>query len=106
MASVSQFAAPRDGEASFWFAYDTTPLGLTGAHEEGDSFAVRSPQGRRGLILLGLRMTPLLWASRSRRMWSRFRSSQPPGTWSPLSGLHLTPPRLASQDATLRDGEA
>ena len=31
MAKVSQFAAPRDGEASFWFAYDNIPLGPPGA---------------------------------------------------------------------------
>ena len=37
--------------------------GPPGAPETGDSFTVRSPQGRRGLILPGLRMTPLLWAS-------------------------------------------
>ena len=37
VAAVSQFAAPIDSEAFFW------PLGLTGAHERGDSFAVRSP---------------------------------------------------------------
>ena len=52
VATVSQFAVPRDGDASFWFAYDTTPLGFPGAHEHGDGSAVRSPQGRRGLILV------------------------------------------------------
>ena len=51
-ATVSQFAAPRDGEVSFWFAYDTTPLDLPGALERCGSFAVRSPQGRRSLILV------------------------------------------------------
>ena len=29
VATVSQFAAPRDGEASFWPAYDTTPPSST-----------------------------------------------------------------------------
>ena len=46
VAAVSQFAGPRDGEASFWSAYDTIPLGPPEAHENGDSFAIRSPQGR------------------------------------------------------------
>ena len=31
--TISQFAAPRGGEASFWSAYDATPLGLHSAHE-------------------------------------------------------------------------
>ena len=52
VAAVSQFAAPRDGEASFWFAYDTTPLGLPGAPESGVRFAVRSSQGWRCFILV------------------------------------------------------
>ena len=50
--SVSQFAVPRDGEASFCFAYDTTPLGLPGAHESVVCLPARSSQGRRGLILV------------------------------------------------------
>ena len=45
MASVSRFAAPRDGDASFWFVYNATPPGLPGAPEHGDSFAVRSRPG-------------------------------------------------------------
>ena len=51
-ATVSQLAAPRDGEVSSWSAYDTNPLDLPGAHERCGSFAVRSPQGRRSLILV------------------------------------------------------
>ena len=51
MTTVWQFAAPRDGEASFWFASDATALGLPGAPERGVRFTVRGPQGRRGLIL-------------------------------------------------------
>ena len=42
VVAVSQFAAPRDVEPSFWFAHDTIPLGLPG----------RSLQGRRGLMLV------------------------------------------------------
>ena len=59
VAAVSQFAAPRDGEASFWFAYDTIPLGPPEAHESGDAFAFRSPPG---LVRpdSGLRVPPLL----------------------------------------------
>ena len=44
VVTVSQFAAPRDGEASLRFAYDTIPLGLPRAHESGVSFANRSSQ--------------------------------------------------------------
>ena len=51
VAAIPQFAPLGDGEASFWSAYDTIPLGLPGAHERGDSFAIRSPHGRRGSIL-------------------------------------------------------
>ena len=43
MATVSQFAAPRDGEASLWSACGSSPLGLPGAHQSGDSFAIRGP---------------------------------------------------------------
>ena len=52
MATISQFAAPREGEASFWSVYNATPLGLLGAPERGDCFAVRSPKARQGLILV------------------------------------------------------
>ena len=52
VATVSQFAAPREGEASFWSVYNATPLGLPGAPERGDCFAVRSPKARQGLILV------------------------------------------------------
>ena len=77
VATASQFAAPRDGdasfwsaygslkwrqlrssqppgdgEASFWVAYDTTQHDPPGVHESDDSFAVRSHQRRRGLILV------------------------------------------------------
>ena len=70
MATVSQLAAPRNGDALFWSAYGTTPLGLPGAfesfwsahdttqlgfqaaRESGDSVAFRSPQRRQGLILV------------------------------------------------------
>ena len=43
VATASQIAAPRDGEASFWFAREVTPLGLPGARERGGSLTVRSP---------------------------------------------------------------
>ena len=46
LATASQFAAPRDGKASFWSAYDTTPLGLPGIRERCGCFAVHNPQGR------------------------------------------------------------
>ena len=52
MASVSQFAAPKDGDASFWFVYNATPPGLPGAPERGDSFVARGPRGRRGFTML------------------------------------------------------
>ena len=77
VAAVSQFAAPRDGEASFWFAYDTTSLVLPGAPERGDSFAIRSPQGRRGLILICVSRYSA-GPARSPRTWRQFRTSQPP----------------------------
>ena len=44
VSAVSEFAAPREGKASFWFAFDTIPLGPPEAHETGDSFAVCSLQ--------------------------------------------------------------
>ena len=50
MATVWRFAAPKDGEASFWFASDATALGPPGVPERGVSFTVRGPQGRRGFI--------------------------------------------------------
>ena len=62
VATASQLAVPRDGEASFCSAYDTTPLGFQAAHESGDSFAVcSSPWTAR--LQSGLRMTPPRWAS-------------------------------------------
>ena len=54
MATVPQFAVPRGGEASFWFWYDSTPLGIPGNHKRRDSFSGRSPQGRRCIILVSL----------------------------------------------------
>ena len=45
MATASQFAAPRDSEASFRSADHVTPLDPPAAHEGGDSFALRSPPG-------------------------------------------------------------
>ena len=62
MATVSLFAAPRDGKASFWSAYDTAPVGLLGTREHCGNFAIRSPQGRRGPTLVGVILTPLRWA--------------------------------------------
>ena len=44
MGTVSLLAAPRDGEVSF--------RSVPGAHESGTSFAVRSPIGRPGFILI------------------------------------------------------
>ena len=52
VVTVSQFAASRAGEASFWFASAAAALGLPGAPERGVSFAVRAPQGRGGHILV------------------------------------------------------
>ena len=111
MASDSQFAAPKDGEASFWFACDATPLGLPGAPESGDSFAFRSPQGRRGLMPI------CVWhhsagPTGGPRTWRRFRSSQPPRTARPHSDVIEPPlwwdsqePATVSQFAAPRDGE-
>ena len=104
MVAVSPFAAPKgrgsqdaalkDGEASFWSAYDTIALGSPGAHESCDSFAVRIPQGRRGFI----------------------RSSRPPGTARHHADMRMAPLLWASQEPTNvatvwqfaapRDGEA
>ena len=78
VATVSQFAAPRDGEASFGIACDTTPPGLPGAHKRGDSLTVRS-QGRRGLLLIRVGHHAAGQA-KSKRRWPHFRCSQPPGT--------------------------
>ena len=55
MATVSQFAAPMDGEASFRSAYDVPPLDPPVANESGDSLAARSPPGT-GRLHSGLRM--------------------------------------------------
>ena len=76
MASVSQFAAPRDGDASFWFVCNATPPGLPGAPERGDSFAVRSPQGRRRLILICVSRHSAGPAS-SPRKWRRLLLAAP-----------------------------
>ena len=51
VAAISPFAVLRDGEVSFWTAYDTIPLGLPRS-PRGDSFTIRSPQGRRSIILV------------------------------------------------------
>ena len=98
-ATVSQFAAPRDGEVSFWFAYDTTSLVLPGAPERGDSFAVRSPQGRRGLILICVSRHSA-WSLRSPRKWRQFRSSRPPGVARPHYALRTTPLRWGYHEPT------
>ena len=60
MATVSQFAAPRGGEASFSSACHVTPLDPSGAHERGDSFALRSPPGP-ARPHSNLRITSLRW---------------------------------------------
>ena len=62
MATISLFAAPRDGEASFWSAYDIALVGLLGTREHCGNFAIRSPQGRRGPTLVSVILTPLRWA--------------------------------------------
>ena len=78
MATVSQFAAPSDGEASFRYAYDTAPLGLPEAHERGDSFAYRSPPGT-SRSHSDVRVTSLRWTRYcSHRKWRQYRCSQPP----------------------------
>ena len=87
---ASQDAALKDGEASFWFAYDTIPLGPPGAHDSGDSFAVRSPQGRRGFFLARVGHHSA-GPPGSPRTWRQFRNSQPPGTARLHSGLRMTP---------------
>ena len=50
VATVSQIAAPEDGEVKSESAWGPTPLATPAALESGDSFADRSPQGWRGLI--------------------------------------------------------
>ena len=55
VATVSQFAAPMDGEASFRSAYDVTPLAPPAPTESGDTLAARSPPGTARLHS-GLRM--------------------------------------------------
>ena len=99
MASVLQFAAPRDGDASFWFVYNATPPGLPGAPERGDSFAVRSPKGRRRLILICVSRHSA-WSPRSPRKWQQFRSSRPPGPARPHYVLRVTALRWGSQEPT------
>ena len=99
VASVSQFAAPRDGDASFWFVCNATPPGLRGAPERGDSFAVCSPQGRRRLILICVSRHSA-WSPRTPRKWRRFRSSRPPGSARPHYVLRMTPLRWASHEPT------
>ena len=54
VATVSLFAAPRDGEASFWSAYDIAPVGLLGTREHCGNFVIRNPQGLRGLTLVSV----------------------------------------------------
>ena len=98
-ASVSQFAAPRDGDASFWLVYNATSPGLPGAPERGDSFAVRSPQGRRRLILICISRYSA-WSPRSLRKWRVFRSLRPPGPARPHYVLRMTPLRWGSHEPT------
>ena len=61
MTSVSQFAAPRDGEASFWSACGTTPLDFQEPMKSCDSFAAADPGG--GEAPLCLRIKSFRWAS-------------------------------------------
>ena len=100
MATVSQFAAPRDGEASFWFAYDTIPLGPPGAHERGDSVAVRSPVGT-ARPHSGLRMAPFRWTfQKSTNLAIATQLTAPSGPASTHSDLRVAPLCWASQEPT------
>ena len=83
VATVSLFAAPRDGEASLWSAYDIAPVGLLGPRERCGNFAIRNPQGRRGLALVSV-WHPSAGPPRSPRTWREFRSSQPLPGWRGL----------------------
>ena len=96
---ASQDATLRDSDASFWFVCNATPPGLPGAPERGDSFAVRSPQGRRRLILICVSRHSA-WSPRSPRKWRQFRSSRPPGPARPHYVLRMTPLRWASHEPT------
>ena len=70
------------------------------ALESGDSFAVCSrPQGWRGPALICVKRHSAGTPS-SHRNQRQFRSSQPPGTARPHSGLRMTPRRWASQELT------
>ena len=73
-----------------------TPL-LPGVPESGVSFAIRSPQGRRGLLLVCV-CHHSTGPPKSPRKWRLFRSSQLPRTAMLHSGLCITPPRWASQE--------
>ena len=99
VATVSQFAAPRDGEASLWSACGSSPLGLPRARESGDSFAVRSPLGRQGLSLICVRRHAAA-PPESNEGGDSFRFSQPPGTARPHSDLPMTSRRWAPQKQT------
>ena len=108
--AVSPFAAPRDGEASFWTAYDTIPLGLPKS-PRGDSFANAAPMDGEASFWPAYDTTP----PRSPRKRRQFRTSQPLGTARPHSDLRMTslrwnrqqPPQVATVSllAAPRDGE-
>ena len=96
VATVSHFAAPRDGEVSCSSAYDTTPLRPPGAHNSGNGFHLRSPQGRRGVVLICVWPTPVV-PPRNPRKRRHLHTSQPQRTARSHSGLRMTRLRCASQ---------
>ena len=100
MVTVSQFAAPRGGEASLWSACGSSPLGLPGAYESGGSFAVRTPQGRRGLILICVWHHSARWTSQEPTELATVSQRQTPGAATPHSDLRIKLLRWASEEPT------
>ena len=88
-----------DGDASFWLVYNATSPGLAGAPERGDSFAVRSPHGRRRLILISTSLDSDC-SPRSPRKWQVFCSLPPRGPARPHYVLRMTPLRWGSHEPT------
>ena len=72
------------------------PVPPPGAHERDDSFAIRSPHGRRGLILIrGDRYSA--GPPKSPRKWRQCRCSQAPGAARSHSDPRRTSRRWATQ---------
>ena len=100
MATISQFAAPGDGEASSRSAYDVTPLDPPAAPASGDGLVARNPQGRRGLILRWVAMRWALDPQEPTNVATVSQLAAPQGAASYSCDLRKTYLRWAPQEPT------